>query len=235
MESLERIQIRARKPISGNLNVYFCLLSIFFASISAKVQLFSILFFTFLGFYAVGKKYLRVLEIPILFLLPSVFVILVTIEGETIFEFWVLRISDKALSTVCSTLLRVFAILSILTYLISTTTLPEFISALKKLGIPKFLVELMFLSYRSIQVLIEELKKFETSAALRLGYGNLRTSISTKSLLAKMIFLRAMDRVDKTTLAMDLRGEEFPDVAVKSKGSAIFFATLALNVILCLK
>ncbi|MEM0266525.1 MAG: CbiQ family ECF transporter T component [Archaeoglobaceae archaeon] len=235
MEDLERIQVRARKLISGSLNVYFCLLLIFLASISTKVQLFSIVLFTSLGFYAIGKNYLRVLEIPVIFLLPSLLVILLTIEGEKIFEFWVLRISDKALDVVGSTLFRMFAILSILTYLISTTTLPEFISALKKLRLPTFLVEMMFLSYRSIQVLAGELKKFETSATLRLGYTDFRTSISTKSLLARTIFLRAMDRVEKTVLAMDLRGEEFPDVATKSKGFTLAFAILALGAILCLK
>lgn len=235
MEDLERIQVRARKLISGNLNVYFCLIMIVLASISAKVQFFSLALFTFLGFYAAGRNYPRVIEIPVIFLLPSVFVILVTVEGKSVFEFWIFRVSDKALELVASTLLRVFAILSILTYLISTTTLPEFVSALKKLKVPNFLIEIMFLSYRSIQVLVGEMKKFETSANLRLGYVNFRTSISTKSMLAKMIFVRAMDRVEKTVLAMDLRGDEFPDVAAKSRGFAIAFAILTLGVILCLK
>ncbi|MFN3383429.1 MAG: energy-coupling factor transporter transmembrane component T family protein [Archaeoglobaceae archaeon] len=235
MEDLERIQVSARKWISGSLNVYLCLTLIFLSSISTKVQLFSIVVFTFLGFYAVGRKYLRVLEVPVLFLLPSILVILLTIEGKPIFEFWFFSVSDKALEVVKSTLLRVFAILSILTYLISTTTLPEFISALKKLRIPKFLVEIMFLSYRAIQVLMGELKKFETSANLRLGYIRFRTSVSTKSLLAKTIFLRAMDRIEKTILAMDLRGEEFPDVTMRSKGFVIAIAIFSVSVILCLR
>lgn len=235
MEDLERIQVSARKLMSGNLNVYLCLTLIFLSSISTKVQLFSIAVFTFLGFYAVGKRYLRVLEVPVLFLFPSILVILLTIEGEPIFEFWFFSVSEKALEVAKSTLLRVFAILSILTYLISTTTLPEFISALKKLRLPKFLIEMMFLSYRAVQVLMGELKRFETSASLRLGYAGFRTSVSTKSLLAKTIFLRAMERVEKTILAMDLRGEEFPDVAMKSKGFAIALSILSASVILCLR
>lgn len=235
MEDLERIQIRAKRLISGNLNVYFCLILIFLTSISAKVQIFSIFVFTFLSLFAIGKNYFRILKIPVLFLLPSVLVISITIEGKPIFEFWILKVSDKAFETVTSTLLRVFAILSILTYMIATTTLPEFISALKKLKLPKFFAELMFLSYRSIQVLFAELKKFEISADLRLGYSNFRASISTKSLLAKTIFLRAMERVEKTVLAMDLRGDEFPEAVAKNKGFALAFLIFCGSVVLCLR
>lgn len=235
MEDLEKIQINAKRLISGNLNVYFCIISVFLASISLKVQIFSLFAFTFLGVYAVGKKYLKIVEVPLLFLVPSILVIILTIEGESFLEFWVFRVSDKALSTASSTLLRVLAVLSILTYLISTTTLPEFISALKKLRFPKFLIDLMFLSYRSIQVLFSELKKFEISANLRLGYIDFKTSISTKSLLAKTLFVRALNRVEKTALAMDIRGDEVPEIFTKSKGFPIVFAILCVNVVLCLK
>ncbi|MDW7989812.1 MAG: CbiQ family ECF transporter T component [Archaeoglobaceae archaeon] len=236
MEDLERIQLNARRLISGDLNVYFSLFALFFTLIFTKLQFLSIIIFTLLSIYAVGRNYLRVIEIPFYFIFPSILIILFTIDGKTIFEFWILKISDKAIETAFSTLLRVFATLSILFYLISTTTLPEFVSTLKRLKFPQFLVELMFLSYRTIQVLYGEAKKFEISAKIRLGYSGFRNSVSTTSLLARMIFLRAMDRIEKTVFATDLRGEEIPELECENKGFLLSFLIFLLMVIvLCLK
>ncbi|TDA27390.1 MAG: hypothetical protein DSO01_03020, partial [Archaeoglobi archaeon] len=92
------------------------------------------------------------------------------------------------------------------------------------------------LSYRTIQILYGELKRFETSAKIRLGYSNFRISLLTTSLLAKTLFIRAMERVEKTSLAMELRGEEFPEVNTKSRGFLLSLLLISLMVsIACLK
>ncbi|MCC6027152.1 MAG: cobalt ECF transporter T component CbiQ [Archaeoglobus sp.] len=236
MEDLERIQIRARKLISGNINVYFSLSALLIALISERVQPICIVIFSLLSVYAVGRNYLKIVEIPFLFILPGILVILFTIDGKTVIELWILRITDKSIELAISTAQRTVATLSVLFYLISTTTMPEFVSALRKIRLPKFLAELMFLSYRTIQILYGELKRFETSAKIRLGYSNFRISLLTTSLLAKTLFIRAMERVEKTSLAMELRGEEFPEVNTKSRGFLLSLLLISLMVLIaCLK
>uniref|UniRef100_A0A7J2TG42 Cobalt ECF transporter T component CbiQ n=1 Tax=Archaeoglobus fulgidus TaxID=2234 RepID=A0A7J2TG42_ARCFL len=236
MEDLERIQIRARRIISGNLNVYFSLTALAIAMVSEKVQPMCIAIFTALSIYAVGKNYLKIIEIPFLFLLPGIVIILLTVEGETVLEFSIFRITDRSLELTISTLQRTLAALSILFYLISTTTMPEFISALRKLRLPKFLTEIMFLSYRTVQVLYGEAKKFEVSAKVRLGYSDFKNSLSTTFLLSKTLFLRAMNRVEKTSLAMELRGEEIPELNAKSRGFLPSFVIISSMVLVaCLK
>ncbi|MEM1578953.1 MAG: CbiQ family ECF transporter T component [Archaeoglobaceae archaeon] len=205
--------------------------------ISQKVQFFNLVVFTSLGIFAVREKYFKIIELPALFFFASIFLILITIDGEKIFEFWIFRVSDNALNIAVSTIIRVFASLSILAYLISTTTLPEFVSALKKLKIPHFMLDMMFLSYRAIQVLFSEAKKFEVSAASRLGFSSFKNSLSSISLLSRMLFLRAMGRVEKTLISIESRnGEEIPVLRTESRGKTLAFAlTLVMVIFLCWK
>ncbi|MEM4472420.1 MAG: cobalt ECF transporter T component CbiQ [Archaeoglobaceae archaeon] len=236
MEDLERIQVNARRLITGDVNIYFSFIALIITLLSEKAQLVSIPIFMTLSLYAAGKNYFKLLEIPFFFLISSFAIILFTIHGNIVFEFWFLRISDRALEVAVSTFFRVLAMLNILFYLMITTSLPELISTLKRIKLPQFIVEMMFLSYRTIQVLYGEAKKLETSARVRLGYSSFKNSVYTLSLIAESLFLRAIDRVEKTVIAMELRGEEIPELEKQSKGIWLSISILSLMVIVsCLR
>ncbi|MEM4496861.1 MAG: cobalt ECF transporter T component CbiQ [Archaeoglobaceae archaeon] len=199
-ETLESIQTRSKKLIDGNIKVYFALFSIAVAMFSKEAQIAAILIFSILSIHAVGKNFLKIIEVPIFFLITSLLVILFTIDGKTVYEIWGLEITDRSVDVCTSTLLRATATLFIVGYLVVTTTLPEFISAIKFL--PDFIRELMMFSYRAIQILYDEVEKLDLSANSRLGFSNMKRRLKTSSLIAYSLFLKSMVRSRRFELAM---------------------------------
>ncbi len=151
-ETLEIVQMRSRKIIDGNLKVYLALSSLFLVLVLGKFsQILAVVIFSVLCIYADWKAYLRIIRIPAFFLLGAMAVILFTIDGKVLASFWIFRITEESTGIAFSVLLRSTASLSILSFLIMTTSIPEFITALSKLKIPKFVVEMLMLVYRAFR------------------------------------------------------------------------------------
>lgn len=228
-ETLEEAQIRSRKPIDGNLKVYIALISLLIAQISSSSQIVALIIFTALGLYADSRSFVRVLKIPIFFLLAALAVILITVEGEKVFGFWILSVSDRALKVAAETMLRSLSSLSVMGYMVITTTIPEFVSALSVIRLPSTLIEVLFLAYRAIQIIFDEIAKLDIAASLRMGYSNAFSTLTTTSLLAFSTFMRAMKRAEIMEDAMNSRCYcgKYPLIKVQSKGFAMSLAILA--------
>ncbi len=229
-ETLEEAQIRSRKVVDGYLKVYFSLSSLVIVQVFGwGAQIAAIAIFMALGLYGEKKTYLKILKVPMFFLLAGTLVILFTIEGESVLRFWVLEITDRSLFVAANTLLRSIASLTIMAFMILTTTVPEFVSTLSKLRMPAFLVELMFLAYRAIQIIFEELSKLDTAASIRMGYINAARMVRTTSLLAFTAFIRSMRRAEIMDEAMSARCYSgfHPEPLVENKGVGVVVAVLA--------
>jgi|Deesub1362A_J573_1020465.scaffolds.fasta_scaffold00195_19 cobalt/nickel transport system permease protein len=206
-ETFEAIQVSSRKIIRGHLRIFFILTSLFLTVLSQKMQVYllAILIFSQLSYHAAGKNYFKILKIPMYFLLPSLLIILLITGGEELFRFWIFSIGKEGANSAIMTGLRAFASLSILSYLILTTTIPEFISALKKLRLPDFIIEIAVLIYRSIQILLDEAKRLDVAASSRLGYSNRKVFMKTTALLTYSIFLKSLHRAEKMEVSMQAR------------------------------
>lgn len=227
-ESLESVQVNSRKLIGPDPRVWLVLLSLPLIIVDMHAQLIALILFSTLSLHA-SKYFLRLLMLPAVFIVFSVAVILFTIEGKEILSLYFLRITDRSLEVALSTLLRCFSALSAFCYLILTTTLPEFISALRIKG---FLKEIMLLGYRSIQVLLEEVENLKISADARLGFFGFRRRIRTTALMSYMMFLKSLEKVDKFERAKMARCYSgfFPSRKVES--GRIFYAFLVFMAIL---
>ncbi|WP_290597881.1 MULTISPECIES: cobalt ECF transporter T component CbiQ [unclassified Archaeoglobus] len=205
-ETLEIVQMRSRKIIDGNLKVYLALSSLFLVLVLGKFsQILAVVIFSVLCIYADWKAYLRIIRIPAFFLLGAMAVILFTIDGKVLASFWIFRITEESTGIAFSVLLRSTASLSILSFLIMTTSIPEFITALSKLKIPKFVVEMLMLVYRAIQILFEEISRLDTAASSRLGFLGFRNMIRTASLLAFSAFMKSLKRSEIMEEALESR------------------------------
>jgi cobalt/nickel transport system permease protein len=205
-ETLEIVQMRSRKIIDGNLKVYLALSSLFLVLVLGKFsQILAVVIFSVLCIYADWKAYLRIIRVPAFFLLGAMAVILFTIDGKVLASFWIFRITEESTGIAFSVLLRSTASLSILSFLIMTTSIPEFITALSKLKIPKFVVEMLMLVYRAIQILFEEISRLDTAASSRLGFLGFRNMIRTASLLAFSAFMKSLKRSEIMEEALESR------------------------------
>jgi cobalt/nickel transport system permease protein len=132
-------------------------------------------------------------------------VILLFIPGKTVYQLYFLKISEEGINTALNTALRALASLSIMSFMILTTTIPEMFSAFKKLKLPDFAVEISLLIYRVVQILLDEAVRLERSASSRLGYASRKVFVSTTALLSYSLFLKSLERAEKLDRAMDAR------------------------------
>jgi cobalt/nickel transport system permease protein len=231
-ETLEGVQVESRKVLNGYVKVYFAFISLLLTILlNQKAQIAAIVIFSAISLHAAGKHYLKLLKIPLSFLIVGIVVILVTIDGEPILEFWIFQVTDKSLNTAISVFLRSLASLSVLLYLIITTPIPELVSALKKLKLPDFAVEMLLLVYRTVQILFDEAKKLDCAASSRLGYTSFKSFLRTTSMLAYSLFIKSLSRAEKLDAAMVTRcyAGKFPMLEVENRGLGVAsMATLTI-------
>ena len=82
----------------------------------------------------------------------------------------------------------------------------ELFTALRRMHIPGFLVEMMELVYRYIFVLLEAASQIRNAQECRLGYATLKTGFYSTGQLISNLFLRAYRQADRTYTAMESRG-----------------------------
>ncbi|MBE8538865.1 cobalt ECF transporter T component CbiQ [Geoglobus acetivorans] len=227
-ETLEEIQADSRKLIEGQVNVYFVIFSfiLLYAFNKTPVFLLAFLIFSALSLYSTGFSYFRFLRVPSYFIVPALFVIAVITPGEHL----VWLFSREGVETAFRTFLRTYSSLSLMFYLIFTTSIPELLSALKKLRLPDFVVEMMSLIYRSIQIFLDELFRLETSAESRLGFANRKSFVRTAALIGYSMFVKSLDRAEKLDMAMEARcySGKVPVVSGRNKGTVHALVVISL-------
>ena len=224
---IEEIQLNSRKIITGYANVYFVILSFILIYIFNTAQVFAVSFavFTALSVYSAGTSYLKFMKLPALFVFPALLVIAFITPGERFF--WVF--SREGVEIAFKTFLRTYASLSLMVYLMITTSIPELLSALRKLKFPEFGVEMMSLIYRTIQIFVDEIMRLERSGESRHGFSGKRNMIKTSALIGHAMFIKSMDRAEKLSMAMDSRcySGKIPETSSESSGSVYAMAVIA--------
>jgi|Deesub1362B_J571_1020462.scaffolds.fasta_scaffold00068_56 cobalt/nickel transport system permease protein len=238
-ETLEHVQLNSKKIVDGDVKVYFCLILLLFVLITGKMAVYGTAFVVFscLSLYAVGGYYLRVIRIPVYFLVSGLIAILLFVPGDigdvgSVYRLYFLEVSEGGMNMALNTALRALASLSIMSFMVLTTSIPEMFSAFKKMKMPDFAVEISLLVYRVIQILLDELERLERSASSRLGYVSKRAFVNTTALLSYSLFLKSLKRSEKLDKAMSARcySGVMPTLDVRNRGSHYALAITALLV-----
>lgn len=112
---------------------------------------------------------------------------------------------------------RVIAGVLLILFLSMTTPTHKLIMAASWFRMPKPMVELLFLIYRYIFVLFEEMLCIREAQKVRLGYSNWRRSMNSLSSLGGSLILRAYDRANHVFDAMMARGYNGATYAVHTE------------------
>lgn len=161
------------------------------------------------------KFYLRLLLIPLSFLIIASFTAVVSISRDLnnyLFYVelgeWFIVLESKSLNTAALLFLKSFASICCLYFLTLTTPFLEIISVLRKFKLPEIVIELMMLIYRFIFVLLDTADLIRISQLSRLGYSSVKKSFFSLAKLTSNLFIRAYYRAQGLLTALVARGYE---------------------------
>jgi cobalt/nickel transport system permease protein len=205
--TLERIQVDATPAVTGPLRVYVVGGGLLLTATATRPAAFgvAILAFGSLTLHAVGRTYFRLLRYPLAFLLPSLALVAVLTPGTPAVTVWRLSVTTRGLETAATTGLRAVASVTVLSFLVLTTTVPQLVAALDDLRLPAPVVELLLLVYRGIQVLVRESTRLHTAARLRGGFRSRRSLFRTTKLVGASLLVCSLDRATAFGAAMESR------------------------------
>ena len=223
--TLERIQVDATPAVTGPLRVYVVGAGLLLTATATQPAAFAvaILAFGVLTLHAAGRAYFALLRYPLAFLLPSLALVAVVTPGTPVVELWGVSITTRGLDVAATTGLRAVASLTVLSFLVLTTTVPQLIAALDGLRLPAPVVELLLFVYRGIQVLVGESTRLHTAARLRGGFRSRRSLFRTTKLVGASLLVSSLDRATAFGVAMESRNYagRMPVASSESGGYAV--------------
>ena len=189
------------------------------------------------------RRYLRLLALPGAFLLLGALALAVDLgpaQGAVLAlpaPGGVLSVTAESQRRAALTTLRAFGGVSWLYALALTTPMGQILDLLRRLKLPKTLVELMFLTYRYLFLLWELLEAMTQAARCRLGWRDLSAGVRTSGAVAAVLLGRSLGQARRSLAAMEARcwrGDvslEGPDRAPLTPGQVLASACLSAGLI----
>lgn len=157
------------------------------------------------------QRYLRLLALPGSFLLLGALALVVDL-GPVPGDVLALPVPGGFLSVTAVgqhraalVTLRAFGGVSWMYALALTTPMSRLLETLRGLGVPKTLVELMFLTYRYLFLLWELLEAMSQAAQCRLGWRNFSAGVRTSGAVASVLLGRSLGQARRSLAAMEAR------------------------------
>lgn len=161
-----------------------------------------------------ASLFVKLLGIPLSFLAIGVLTVAVTAapHDQSIFLFSIricglyIGISQEGIETAGRLFFKSLGSVSCMYNLSLNTPVVDLLIALRKLKIPKLVVELMSLMYRYIFVLFDAMNRIFIAQKSRSGYSNLSSSYRSLGTLVSKLFINAYKRSDDLYTALVARG-----------------------------
>ncbi len=150
------------------------------------------------------RVWVRVMAIPLAFLLPSALLLAVGVEPAPTG----LRIAfyPERLGASGVIVLRALSATACLNLLALTTPAHEWLPLLRHWRVPEVVLDTMLLVYRMFFLLVEQMSLMRTAQTARLGYVNRRNAMRSYGLLGSGLLVRAMERAARMEACLTARG-----------------------------
>ena len=157
-------------------------------------------------------RLLHLLRLPLVFLAVSCVVILLE-PGEhpgslarMALGGFVLCVTQTSLTRALTLFFQALGAVCCLFFLSMTMPMPQLIELFRKCRLPEIMIELMYLIYRYLFVLLQAQRQMTAAAAARLGYNGLRRSVSTAGRISGALLASSFRRSSACYDAMLARG-----------------------------
>lgn len=158
------------------------------------------------------RLYVRLLRIPIFFILMSLIAIVVNVTAEPAHGAVIplgpvyFSVTAEGMFRGAKLAFRALGAVSCMYFLALSTPLTDIFYVLEKIKCPFLIIELMLLIYRFIFLLWSIAGELAKASDSRLGNVNFRTAIHTSGQLFATLFIRALKRSSAIYDAMESRG-----------------------------
>ncbi len=162
-----------------------------------------------------AKLYMRLMTVPVLFLLPSAAVLSVAwgrmedLQGalwvSSLVAGWGLGVTHQTLALATLLTGKALAGFSALLFLTLSTPVIEITSYLSRRGLPSLLTELVVLTYRMIGFFYGTATSIQRAQASRCGWSSWRRSARSFSLLAFNLFALSLHHTRRLSRALEAR------------------------------
>ncbi len=139
------------------------------------------------------RVYARILLAPLLFLALGVAVIVY---------------SEKSFTEGIGLFFRSLTVFSGLSFLFLTTPMVDLLLFLRRFRVSPLFIELAFLTYRYIFLLMEFVESIQLAQNARLGYGSFRQRLYSLALLVSALFLWIVQAIEEIQIELSARGYE---------------------------
>lgn len=156
-------------------------------------------------------SYLALLSVPLAFLLMSGLAIALHFssapQGELFFDlhFFYVYTSRADLLFALALTLKAFGAVSAMYLMTLTTPASEIVGVLRRARVPKIIIELMYLIYRFIFILLDVHGRMHAAAASRLGHRGFRASVRSFGGIAGNLLVLSMRKANTYYNAMESR------------------------------
>lgn len=159
------------------------------------------------------RRILGLIKVPAAFLVVSCVVILVEFTPAPM-GFWQIPIThsrwlcltEESLNHAAAVFFQALGAVFCLYFLSATTPMPQLIDVLRRCHLPEIMIELMYLIYRYLFVLLDVQQKMTIAAGARLGYHGVRASVRTAGLISGGVLGSSFRRCGTNLDAMEARG-----------------------------
>ena len=155
--------------------------------------------------------YIHILALPVSFLLIGGLALLIEVSPEPagilnlqVFGFW-LSVSAKSQAQTALIVARALGAVSCLCLLSVTTPMPDIIGTLLRARCPAIIIDLMYLIYRYIFILLSLHHEMRDAAISRLGFRDYRTSLRATGKIYANLLARSYGFAGKNFDAMESR------------------------------
>ncbi len=212
---------------------------------STRASLFIILSMAFITVYLGHIKpscYLRAMSIPVLFIVLSITAVAVNFSRTETGLFTLtlgdlnIFVSKRGITKSIHIIIRAFGALSCMYALAFSTPMADIIDVMRKFRLPEVVIELMFLIYRFIFILLDTVETMTRAAVSRNGYSGIRTSFYSFGSIGKNLLLYSLKKADSAYNAIESRGGGivFYSEDRSVKATEILFCVLYFAVMICL-
>jgi cobalt/nickel transport system permease protein len=164
----------------------------------------------------VGKMpflvYIRLLCVPLIFLIISTITVILefghveSVKSIVSLANGHMYMTTGSLTRGIQLFMSSFASVTCLYFLAVTTPVIDLIQVLRSFHIPKIVIELMYLIYRFIFLLLETGNAIVVAQDCRLGYKDRKTAMKSTTKMSAVLFVRAYQKADALFNAMESRG-----------------------------